>query len=319
MRPILHGIPRLACALAVFTVASSCITRPVLAYSTGIAGYSGKQQGVTCNVCHSGGGTPGVSLTGPETLAPSGTGTYVFTVQSTTSRQTAAGFNVAASGGTLEVVNGQKEQIYSGTTELTHTAPKANNASGQAAWQFKWKAPAAPGNYTLWAAGNSVNLSGSTGGDAAAATVFSVAVGSVATPTPTATLTPSPTRTPQPTASPTQTPMPTDTPTPEPTATAVDTPTSTLAPTETLTATPPASPTFTPTAPSTPAPTVLPSAGDANCDGSVTAADLTALVAVLEGIAPPLCVGADADQNGELDEADLPSIVDILFNEPAIQ
>ena len=56
---------------------------PLFANSAGIPGYSGKNGPlVICNVCHGGGATPIVSLTGPATLNPNGTGTFTFTVQS---------------------------------------------------------------------------------------------------------------------------------------------------------------------------------------------------------------------------------------------
>jgi hypothetical protein len=63
----------------------------------------------------------------------------------------------------------------------------------------------------------------------------------------------------------------------------------------------------------------VPTPGDANCDGAVTAADVPSLVAVLEGIAPPLCVGADADQNGVLDENDIVATINALFEESIAQ
>ena len=233
-------------------------------------------------------------------------------LQSNESRQSAAGFNVAASGGTLQVVSGQKEQIFPGTTELTHNAPKANNASGQSTWQFKWKAPTSAGNYILWGAGNSVNLDGTSNGDARPQRCSSLRLETL--------------RRSHPVSQrhrhrralrrrrATATPTPSDTPTPEPTVTQVATPTSTQPPTET----PPTSPTFTPTATPTP-PDTVPTPGDANCDGTVSAADVSELVALLEGIAPLVCGGVDANQNGTLDEGDLPATIDIIFQENVVQ
>lgn len=305
---------RLATAAALL---SFLVSEPrALAYSAGITGYSGKPPSPSsvCNTCHTLGTTPTVTFDGPSTLGTGATGTFTFILQSNEPRQSAAGFNVAASGGTLQIVSGQKEQIFPGTTELTHNAPKANNASGQSTWQFKWKAPTTAGNYVLWGAGNSVNLDGTSNGDSAAATMFLVAVGSGATVTPSFTATPSPTRTSPATASPSATPTPSDTPMPEPTVTQLATPTSTEAPTET----PPTSPTFTPTATATP-PDTAPMPGDANCDGTVSAADVSELVALLEGIAPLVCAGVDANQNGTLDEGDLPATIDIIFQETIAQ
>ena len=297
---------------ALSALLSLLVSVPAFAFSTGITGYSGKPPSPTnvCNACHTGGTAPTVTFEGPSTLGTGATGTFTFTLRSNESRQSAAGLNVAANGGTLQVVSGQKEQIFPGTTELTHNAPKANDASGQSTWQFKWKAPATAGNYVLWGAGNSVNLDGTTTGDRAAATMFLVAVGDVATATPSFTTIPSPTRTPPATAAPTPTPTPSDTPTPEPTVTQVATPTSTQPPTET----PPPTPTVTPTATPTP-PDSVPTPGDANCDGTVSAADVSSLVALFEGIAPLVCGGVDANQNGMLDDGDLPATIDVIFQE----
>jgi len=301
-----------AAALLSFLVSAPC----ALATSTGITGYSGKPPSPSnvCNACHTGGTAPSVTFDGPSALGTGATGTFTFMLQSNAARQSAAGFNVAASGGTLQVVSGQKEQIFPGTTELTHNAPKPNNASGQSTWQFKWKAPTTAGDYMLWGAGNSVNLDGTSNGDRAAATMFLVAVGGGPTVTPSFTTTPSPARTSPPTASPTATPTPSDTSTPEPTVTQVVTPTSTHTPTET----PASSPTFTPTPTPTP-PDTLPTPGDANCDGTVSAADISSLVALLEGIAPLVCGGVDANQNGMLDEGDLPATIDVIFQETVLQ
>jgi hypothetical protein len=72
--------------------------------------------------------------------------------------------------------------------ELTHTGPRENDANGQAAWSVIWLTPNTPGDYTLFAAGNSVNLDNQSTGDASNFTVLVVHVGSAeATPTPTVT------------------------------------------------------------------------------------------------------------------------------------
>ncbi|MFQ5668758.1 MAG: dockerin type I repeat-containing protein [Candidatus Binatia bacterium] len=220
------------------------------AFKNGITGRSGKPPTTICNACHSGGDPPVVSFSFTDLLPlnPGDTGNFTFTVQSTASRQPAAGFNVAASGGELKKKFGQREQVING--ELTHTAPKKTNASGQASWKFKWVAPATPGIYILWGAGNSVNLNNTTTGDRAAATMFFIAVGDVATVTPTFSVTPTPAATPMPTTpgptftpTPTRTGTPTTTATPTSTHTRLPTPTHTPAPTSTFVPTPPATPT----------------------------------------------------------------------------
>ncbi len=244
--------------------------RDVGAYQTGITGYSGKNNGIHCVSCHSGGQTPVVSFSGPTSLQPSQVGTFAFTVTSTDPDvQTGAGFDVAASGGTLQVVNGtvQKERLQSG--ELTHSIPRANDANDQVTWTFKWKAPAAAGNYTLYGAGNSVNRDGGNSGDRSATNVLSIAVGDVTplptasapisvtpTPTGTATGTGTPTATASAAAPATSTALPADTPTPAPSLSPTSTPSNSATAVATGTST--ATTTVPPTATSTETPTETP-------------------------------------------------------------
>lgn len=181
----------------------SLVAQPASASHTGITGRSGKQ-GVTCNDCHSGGTPPIVEFQGPAQVLAGQPAMFRFLVRSEAPAQTFAGFNVAASAGGLDIASGQGGRLFSG--ELTHDAPKANDGNGEAAWEFTWRAPGTPAEYTLFGAGNSVNHNGLSTGDRAAATTLTVMVVSQeATLTPTATPTPTPTRTnPMVTRSPTQ-------------------------------------------------------------------------------------------------------------------
>ena len=88
------------------------------AHSTGETGHSGKQ-GPTCNDCHSGGVSPAVRFTGPTELGVGETGTYRFEVTSMATSQRAAGFNVAASDGGLDVLPDEGEQLVAADGELT--------------------------------------------------------------------------------------------------------------------------------------------------------------------------------------------------------
>lgn len=213
---------------AVVVGIAAAIAAPALGTSTGIAGLSGKS-GVICNACHIGGTAPSVSFEGPTQAEPGALLTFRFTVTAQGANQRAAGLNVAASLGTLGLVAGQGTRILSG--EVTHTAPKDNDANGQASFELTWRAPAAPGTYRLFGAGNSVNRDRNITGDAPAAATHEIVVAAIE-PSPTATSLPpeaTPTSTsapPQPTATPTSTP-PEATPTPEPTpsATATEAPT----------------------------------------------------------------------------------------------
>jgi hypothetical protein len=192
-----ESIERAGIAL-VIVVATVLHRQPALAFSTGITGVSGKQ-GSTCRSCHSGGVAPTVHFEGPDQLAAGATAPFRFVVQSQApSTQVAAGLDVAVSAGKLAAVSGQGERLLSG--EITHTGPKDNDANGVASFDFTWQAPAQPGTATLFGAGNSVNLSGTSFGDAPGTTTFQVLVTDVATPTPTDTPpeVPTPTATPSP-------------------------------------------------------------------------------------------------------------------------
>ena len=239
-----------------FVLVASLLPGAAAAYSSGIVGYSGKQ-GAICTNCHSGGDTPDVTLAGPVALAPGATGTYVFTVHATVSRQLGAGVNISASAGTLATVGTNEQRILD---ELTHRRSQTvDSTSRDATWSFKWTAPAAPGTYTLYAAGNSVNNNGTPSGDNARATTLVVTVGNA----------------PAPTTTPTTTPPPANTPTP--------------------TATPPAG-----------------AAGDANCDGVTSAADLPAVLVAFDG-SPGPCAGGDVNGDGVVDADDVADVVALLF------
>ncbi len=167
---------------------------PSLANSTGMIGASGKADGFFCRNCHTGGIVPSVAFAGPRALEPGATGTYTFTVTSNAlATQIGAGFNIAASSGTLGLVDPQTTRIELG--EVTHSTPKPNDTSGNAVFSVTWKAPDVAGVYTLFGAGVSANLNDIRLGDAAARSTLEVFVG-VSTPTPAASETPTPTATP---------------------------------------------------------------------------------------------------------------------------
>lgn len=161
-RPLVFGLALMVVGLIVGLLGG----RVAQAYSTGISGHSGNPAtngGMTCSACHGSGQVPVVTLTGPTSVAPGSTHTYVLTVQSTDpGAQTHAGLDVSATNGAL-TTSGADTQLMDG--EITHTQPKANNASGLASFQFQWTAPMLPGSVTLYGAGNSVNLNGNPGGD----------------------------------------------------------------------------------------------------------------------------------------------------------
>ena len=181
----------------VVAVAALVASGPAGARMTGIVGYSGKDAGLFCGNagfgCHAvGSGTlpPTVRFDGPTQVDPGSETTYTFVVTSQVPQvQIQAGFNVAASAGDLLTITGQGEKLQRG--ELTHTGPKDNDANGESAWQFTWRAPTTAGAYVLFGAGNSVDASATADGDDSAITMLMINVGSVP-PSPTPTPTPTP-------------------------------------------------------------------------------------------------------------------------------
>jgi hypothetical protein len=139
-------------------------------HSTGITGFSGKQ-GFDCTVCHGGGVAPTVALAGPAYVLHDSTRTYTFTVSG--GQQVAAGLDVAVGRGKLVATD---SGTYVQSAELTHNTPRNVNGSGDASWSFDFDAPATLGKMRIWATGNSVNLDGSTTGDAPGSTVMTVEV-----------------------------------------------------------------------------------------------------------------------------------------------
>jgi hypothetical protein len=300
---------------------------PARALPSGITQYSGKQN-QTCNQCHVGGTAPDVSFVGPEMLATNETGTFQFVVTSNhPAVQDGAGFNVAAQAGTLAIIAGEGARRAS-DGELTHTEPKENEA-GVAAWSFTWKAPAQPGTYRLFGAGNSVNQNGLSSGDRARATRFDVQVAAApASSTPTASPTPSATP-PPPSATATATAtLPPDTATSTPTATAtLQAPTASPTPSSTATvessstpastATATASATHSATALASPTPTRAPvgCAGDCNADGRVSINELVTGVGIALGTTPlASCPALDGDDNGRVTIAELIAAVNGALN-----
>ena len=152
---------------------------------TGIAGFSGKNNGLYCSNagfgCHTSSAQaiqPMVRFEGPTQIDPGAEVTYRFVVHSEAPAvQVQAGLDVAASDGKLVVVAGQNTKLLLG--EITHTGPKDIDQNAEASWQFIWQAPTTPGEYMLFGAGNSVDASGTVDGDDGNLTVLVVTVGTV--------------------------------------------------------------------------------------------------------------------------------------------
>lgn len=165
--------------LALVVLALMLHAQPARGNSSGIFQKSGKQ-GSICSTtagCHFGGTAPLVSLDGPSRLLVGTMATFHFVIQSQSATQKFAGFNVAASGGTLGIIAPGERKILD---EISHLAPRQNDANGRAAFDFTWVAPTTPGDYTLFGAGNSVNKDTTIAGDLAAATTLVVHVSAAA-------------------------------------------------------------------------------------------------------------------------------------------
>lgn len=172
-------------ATAVFVVSFSVgFAAPGSAYEDGVVGASGKDSGYYCRSHHAGGTVPTVAFEGPTTVGLGSMVTFRFAVTSTSISQIAAGLDVAASGGTLGLVDGQGTRLQ--FNEVTHSQPKENDTSARAIFEFTWQAPASEGTYTLFGAGCSVNGNSLGNGDASARTTYEIVVAAnVPTPTPT--------------------------------------------------------------------------------------------------------------------------------------
>ncbi len=151
------------------------------ARSTGINGFSGNPAttgGLICIACHSGGITPTVTLSGPQTVTPGSTNRYMLSISG--GQQIAGGLDVSVTDGTLANID---EETYILFEELTHRAPREADAFGTVTFEFDWTAPASTGKVTMYGAGNSVDLLSGSGGDAPNNDILSITVqGAPSTP-----------------------------------------------------------------------------------------------------------------------------------------
>ena len=164
------------------------------AFSTGIPSTVFGPSG--CPLCHSGGITPTVLLSGPTTVDPGDTADYTLTIFGNPAQQW-GGFNVAANGGALTTggpfaTGTQTISGLGGLAEITHATPKQGDIMNIIEFSFRWTAPPTfTGTVTLRGWGNNVNHNLTSSGDAAALATIDI-VSSAPSPTPTATPTPGP-------------------------------------------------------------------------------------------------------------------------------
>ncbi len=148
---------RLLINLSFFILAISSIT--YYAYQTGITGRTRKTANNGC-YCH--GVEPFgavVSINGPDTLQVGQTANFTLVI--TGGPLAAGGTNIAAKSGSLNTTDATLQKLNG---ELTHVSPLAA-ASGKVTFTFSYTAPAFEVKDTIFANGNSVNLSATPSGD----------------------------------------------------------------------------------------------------------------------------------------------------------
>ncbi len=147
----------------------------VSARSEGISGYSGNPAtngGQNCNVCHSGGVTPVVTLSGPDSVEINATNVYTLTISG--GQESHGGFDVSADGGTLDLNEPSGTQLLNG--EVVHSESRPVDTNNEVVFTFLWQAPAVPGTVMLYGAGNSVNNGMGNNGDRAATDTLTITV-----------------------------------------------------------------------------------------------------------------------------------------------
>ncbi len=144
--------------LTFFILVISSIT--YYAYQTGITGRTKKSPNPGC-YCHGTNPYDNVTVTinGPDTLQTGQTTNY--TVVITGGPLAAGGTNIAVKSGILNTTDATLQKLNG---ELTHVSPLAPVA-GKVTFTFSYTAPATEGKDTIFANGNSVNLSATPIGD----------------------------------------------------------------------------------------------------------------------------------------------------------
>jgi len=131
------------------------------AHNDGMKGRTRKSDDKPGCTCH--GDNPSnsvkVVISGPDSLKVNQEAQYNVTI--TGGPLAAAGVDIAVSKGTLSTI-GSDLKLLSG--ELSHSDPKKTTGKS-VQFQFKYKAPPLPGNQTIFATGNSVDLNDKKTGD----------------------------------------------------------------------------------------------------------------------------------------------------------
>ena len=167
--------------LAITLVTCTLMPLRAQAYPSGYGGTS------SCNNCHGGGSSPTVTVTPSATTVAPGQ-TIPVKLSLTTPNGIYGGFSLTTGGIGTFTASGDA-RVLSGNA--THSAPKAENASGLVEFTVSWTAPSTSQTVTFTGWGNSVNGNGSTSGDLAASATASVSVAAAPAPAPSIVLNPS--------------------------------------------------------------------------------------------------------------------------------
>ena len=128
-------------------------------------GVTGKSStGCGGGTCHAQNAATIITLTGIPVTGYTAGNTYTVTVNVQNTSKVSAGFNLMVSDGIISNAS-VGTNISSANHELAHTTPKPLLAAG-ASWTFNWTAPSAGGAIIIDVAGNAVNATGSSSGDA---------------------------------------------------------------------------------------------------------------------------------------------------------
>lgn len=161
--------------VAAIGAVSSFATR-AWAVKSGLDGYTGKM-GTTCSVCHNGGTTPTVMLTGPQALTAGQMGEYRLRVQTGLA---GVGMGGAATDGVTVLPGLNTKQKF---TEVAHSKIVAPT-NGAVEFTFQVQAPPTNGTISVYAIGNAVNNDNNDSGDGATTAKLDVVISGGVDPPP---------------------------------------------------------------------------------------------------------------------------------------
>lgn len=137
----------------------------------------------TATTCHLRATGATAEIAGPMRVAPGARSSYTLTINSTLPTFRQGGCDISVSSGSL-AVNAMQSGTRVNGLDLVHNLGLARAPGGPLTIRFDVVAPATPGSYTIYAAGNATNGTMSSGDAWALATLaVSVGTGDAGTPT----------------------------------------------------------------------------------------------------------------------------------------